>query len=712
MGGLNRTECARLVVSLGIVMVIGSTGVADVVPDERAARPGAPVRTDVPLSPNDRVYVPEGPLEVPVEAPPSGLRGEPLRRSAIAPIAYRRFTSVQVNVDGNGDDLFGDAANEPSIAVDPNDRAIVAIGWRQFDTVLSNFRQAGIGYSQDVGATWTFPGVLDPGQFRSDPVLSSDADGNFYYSSLSAVDSAEVFKSTDGGVTWSGPVPAFGGDKQWLVVDATANASSGSIYQNWNVQFSCCGSADFTRSLNGGAAFQGPFAIATPSMKWGTLNVGPEGELYSAGSTLNQAGHLIARSDNASVGFSPTFSTPVSVNLGGTTAIGQTPNPQGLMGQVWVATDHSNGPTRGNVYIVAGVNPPGSDPLDVHFVRSEDGGQTFSAPVRINDDSLSTFAYQWMATMSVAPNGRIDVVWLDTRIDPTPANPTLSELRYSHSLDAGETWSPSEVMSPSFNHSLGYPQQAKMGDYFHMISFDDEVYLAWCATFTGGQDIYFTRFSPFCEPSGCLVAIEPAPEVNTVAKNRYLSIVPGNAAGMTALRVTLTDLPVPYESSEGLARWVGEPQLLEESATQPEPPFKAAPLVCDPVFRDWGVEGTIHVYSDAIIPNASYAVQAIFDDCDLSRGCDYSPALSVETARWGDVAAPYFDPESPTSQPNFGDITAIVSKFKDDPGAIRKVFADLSPNSPDAVVNFKDISDDVEAFKGNAYPYPGPSACP
>ena len=46
-----------------------------------------------------------------------------------------------------------------------------------------------------------------------------DADGIFYYSSLSTVRSAEMFRSFDGGVTWGLPVPAFGGDKQWIAVD-------------------------------------------------------------------------------------------------------------------------------------------------------------------------------------------------------------------------------------------------------------------------------------------------------------------------------------------------------------------------------------------------------------------------------------------------------------------------------------------------------------
>ena len=90
------------------------------------------------------------------------------------------FTN-QVNVNTNGQNILGDAANEPSIAINPTNINKIAVGWRQFDNVLSNFRQAGWGYSADSGKNWTFPGVIEPGIFRSDPVLDYDNNGNFYY---------------------------------------------------------------------------------------------------------------------------------------------------------------------------------------------------------------------------------------------------------------------------------------------------------------------------------------------------------------------------------------------------------------------------------------------------------------------------------------------------------------------------------------------------
>ena len=50
--------------------------------------------------------------------------------TAAAYSVHSGFVSVQVNVDGAANNIFGDAANEPSIAVDPNDPLRMAIGWR------------------------------------------------------------------------------------------------------------------------------------------------------------------------------------------------------------------------------------------------------------------------------------------------------------------------------------------------------------------------------------------------------------------------------------------------------------------------------------------------------------------------------------------------------------------------------------------------------
>lgn len=399
------------------------------------------------------------------------------------------FFTSQVNIDENSMNIVGDAANEPSIAVDPTNPDRIVIGWRQFDTTENSFRQAGYGYSLDGGTTWTFPGVLDPGVFRSDPVLDFDAEGNLYYNSLRSNFECDVFAIRDGGVVWEDPVPANGGDKQWMRVDHNEGVNNN--YAHWNLSFTTCDGA-FTRSTDGSESFETCIDVPQDPF-WGTLAVNKESILYLTGT--NGSDFVVFRSLNAqNAGSTIAWEDVALVNLDGQLNAGVPINPQGLLGQTWIDVDVSDGPGEGNVYIAASVERnSNSDPGDVMFSRSTDGGITFEDPIRINTDE-STTNVQWFGTMAVAPNGRIDVIWLDTR--NAPEGGLDSQLYYSFSDDQGTTWSENEILSEAFDPTIGYPQQSKMGDYFDMVSDDEGAHVAWTNTINGGQDVYYTRITP------------------------------------------------------------------------------------------------------------------------------------------------------------------------------------------------------------------------
>ncbi|MBI1795689.1 MAG: hypothetical protein HYR74_01420 [Candidatus Eisenbacteria bacterium] len=409
---------------------------------------------------------------------------------AAATVVFGRFTSAQVNVNAQQANIVGDGANEPSIAVDPTNPNRMVIGWRQFDTISSNFRQAGYGYTTDGGVTWT-AGKINPGVFRSDPVLDFDAEGRVYYNSLMGNFTAQVYPSSDGGATWGANVAAFGGDKQWMTIDRTASAGHDQFYEAWSTASNPTPPNTFSRSINDGVSWQSPIAIPNSPI-WGTLDVASDGTLYivgtaGPGSTIYVTHSLDARNS----GSTPTFTT-VPVSLGGTIRFQPAMNPAGLAGQLWIGVDRSGGPHDGWVYVLASVQTP-TDPLDVMFIRSTDGGNTWSTPRRVNDDPTGTRAYQWFGTMSVAPNGRIDAVWNDTR---GSADTTMSALYYSYSDDGGTTWSVNEQASPTWNATIGWPnQQNKIGDYCTMISRTDGADLAWAATFNGEEDVYYTRIT-------------------------------------------------------------------------------------------------------------------------------------------------------------------------------------------------------------------------
>jgi hypothetical protein len=401
------------------------------------------------------------------------------------------YTSYQVNVDASGNNIVGDAANEPSICVDPTDRNRISIGWRQFDNVSSNFRQAGFAYTANAGRTWIFPGVLQRNVFRSDPVLNSDSIGRFFYLSLLQNFFDDLWRSLNRGQSWTNIAAADGGDKQWFTIDNTNSTGRGFQYQFWSTDGNNYGGRQFSRSINGGLTWMNPINIPN-SPAWGTLDVDSNGNLFIGGVNLSTNQIWCIQSTNAKNGaVVPTFDQRTAVQLGGHIAFGEPINPDGLVGQVFLAVDRSGTITNNNVYMLASIQPTGfSTGSDVMFVRSTNGGQTFSAPRRINDDPVNHAKWHWFGTLSVAPNGRIDAVWLDTR---SAANNNDSQLFYSYSLDGGNTWSRNVATSNSFNPFLGYPNQNKLGDYITIVSDNAGANVAYAATFNGEEDIYYVR---------------------------------------------------------------------------------------------------------------------------------------------------------------------------------------------------------------------------
>jgi hypothetical protein len=458
------------------------------------------------------------------------------------------FTSFQVNVDADGNNILGDAANEPSITVDPTNHSRMAIGWRQFNSVNSDFRQGGWGYTTDAGTTWTFPGVLETNVFRSDPVLGSDEAGNFFYLSLLESFCDNMYGSLDFGQTWTRLQPdgdAGGGDKQWFTIDKTPGGMGhGFQYQIWSTAASC-NFGQFSRSTDGGVTWMNGISIPNAPV-WGTLDVDTNGNLFIGGGDFGSSFFCI-RSSNAQNGnVTPTFDQNVSVNLGGSVLFGAQINPGGLAGQIFLAVDRSGTATNNNIYMIATVQQfNASNGSDIMFSRSTDGGLTFSAPQRITDDPVNQNKWHWFGTLAVAPNGRIDSVWHDTRNAP---NNTDSQLFYSWSTDGGVTWAPNVAVSGSFNPHEGWPVQQKIGDYLTIVSDNTGGDVAYSATFnfnpnTGQheQDVYYVRVSPSGVPTPT-----PTPTTTPTPTPTVTPTVTPTATPTSTPRATPRPRPTPH----------------------------------------------------------------------------------------------------------------------------------------------------------------------
>jgi hypothetical protein len=207
----------------------------------------------------------------------------------------------------------------------------------------------------------------------------------------------------------------------------------------------------------------------------------------------------------------------------------------------------------------------------------------------------------------------------------------------------------------------------------------------------------------------------PQPDSNGPTKNRYMSFVPGHAGERTALRLRFVDLPPPFDSYHGGTMWLGSPHDISDMAGLSDatpPTFKGAKLQCEPLYMDWSSVGVLHMYGAAVVPDAVYELQAINELCDTREENAYTDALTLTTSVWGDLVGncSVTSCTPPNSIVDFGDVSAVVDRFRNVMGAAAKPRMDVAPATPDRIVDFLDIPSVIDAFRGMPYPYPAGSA--
>jgi hypothetical protein len=172
-------------------------------------------------------------------------------------------------------------------------------------------------------------------------------------------------------------------------------------------------------------------------------------------------------------------------------------------------------PRTGEIYVTVNVQAgkPGTfvGAQSVYVMHSSNGGSSWSAPVNAVDPS-ARFSYdQYDPGISVAPDGRVDVAWMDYRTDPyyklgpsgKPVAGSSAAERYydiyaASSTDHGATWSKNvRVSDQTIDSSLG----AEFPDFavapVGIASTNSRMYVAWGNPVAGAppatpEDSFFT----------------------------------------------------------------------------------------------------------------------------------------------------------------------------------------------------------------------------
>lgn len=394
-------------------------------------------------------------------------------------------------------------ANEVHIAANPLDPQHVLVVAKDYGLGSNGdcrpsgqFHVASASYvTKDGGQTWStarvpapYPnGGAEPSPLPwkcgSDPVAAFGADGTAYYILLNfqytggRKGTIAVAKSPDGGITWPASGirvlhTSSGDDKEWGAVDKSgrvhvvwADLSAGRVmYARSDPAFNFEGA----RSLSGIGSGNPAVVVAT----------GPADELYVVwrdGSAIK-----LARSLDRGATFEPTriaFTTQPYEGSG--------PPRMPFMPQLAV-DDNPASPFAGRIYVTWPDRRLGDSA--VFTASSGDGGLTWTAATRVDDNPVAS-KRQVMPTVSVAPGGRVDIAWLDERLDPGNAlvGTLLGEggtftAWTSSSANGGAAWSANRLVSEvPLVASWSRHQDGSMfiGDYIGIASTDDAAWPAW-----------------------------------------------------------------------------------------------------------------------------------------------------------------------------------------------------------------------------------------
>ena len=351
-------------------------------------------------------------------------------------------------------------------------------------------RFTGYAYSTDGGLTFTDAGNLpvNAGGDAGDPVLArNNTTGRIYFSTLGySVSTIQLFRSDDNGLTWLPPVNATPGgsseDKQWMTVDNYAGAGNGNLYL-MSRRFSGTVGIYFHRSTDDGSTFSPGIQLFTGG-QGAFVEVDPAHNIYAF--YINGSGQILMRK---STDQGLTFAAAVTVATGLGTSNGDLGLTGLRQGTGSFAAFRSNSfphaavnPVSGHIYVTFNNNPAGVDKGDVFMTMSTDGGATWSAPVRVNDDLTTTD--QWQPTIAVSPDGlNLGIFYYSRQEDPFNNNLFKYYCRTAAITGATVAFRPSGPVSdvaavPEFGRDA-VVNSTYMGDYQHAAATATGFYVTW-----------------------------------------------------------------------------------------------------------------------------------------------------------------------------------------------------------------------------------------
>lgn len=394
-------------------------------------------------------------------------------------ITLTQYKNIKVNSISNNPE-------EVSIAINPRHPNNLVAGAN-----INNYY-----YSFDGGISWINKEISDSKNgVWGDPVLIFDNNGAAYFFHLSRpsnsqwIDRIVCQRSTDGGMTYGDPGTYMGlnppkkQDKPWACVDNSNSKWRDNIYVTWtqfdaydshrpedlsNIMFSFSSDAGSTWSdalrIN---KVSGDCVDSSNTTEGAVPCVGPNGEIYVSWSV-----HDKLYFDRSLDGGTTWLDDDI---IAGKQYGGWVYDIESIFrcnGLPVTQCDISNSPYKGTIYINYSDKTNGEKDVDVFVIKSADAGNTWSDPIRVNDDPLGNGRQQFMSWMSVDPvTGSINIIYYDRR----NYEDLNTDVYLARSTDGGTTFENLKISESPF-----VPVKSVFfGDYIGVNSYNDFTACIW-----------------------------------------------------------------------------------------------------------------------------------------------------------------------------------------------------------------------------------------
>jgi hypothetical protein len=342
----------------------------------------------------------------------------------------------------------------------------------------------------------------------SDPWISAAGDGTVYFSgvpgdlsSLPPPIAVVASRSRDGGRTWPTPVtvapPLVGNDTDRITGSPTLAGHAYLAWANFTGVVPRTNTLEFSRTTNGGATWSRPVPIDQPGPFAGDyaprILVLPGGTLLAvfarADAELELFQFYAARSLDEGRTWQPAVLagarplTPPLIDPGTGAELPQPVYPSaaaGPDGSVYIAFEDSTSPASGAIGIL----------------RSRDGGRTWTAGTL---PGVSAFAFE--PAIAVDSHGTVGVTWYDMRNDRPGDDALTADMWFAHSGDHGATWRQTHIAGPTDLRPADLPVANYVGEYQGLAALRGR---GFAAIFTlaapqarnGPTDIFVARIAP------------------------------------------------------------------------------------------------------------------------------------------------------------------------------------------------------------------------